>query len=93
MRWVLLPRSTYTRPPLAFTLLLVALVSGNARASSAAFSTLSLAYSRLALEGVRTWTAIISPSVLGRKSERPKKICRVSATARLRTAMMAIHVR
>ncbi len=93
MRLVLLPRSTYTRPPVAFTWLLVATVSGIVRASSAAFSTLSFAYSRLALEGTRTSMAIVPTSDAGRKLEPPTVACSASAPTRLATAMAAMERR
>ena len=92
-RTVLLPISTYTRPPPELTLLLVATVSGKVRASSAAFSTFKREYSRLALDGVRTSMAIESPSAVGRKLDPPTVNCNTSAPTRLSPAMIAIHLR
>ena len=90
---VLLPISTYTRPPPAFTVLLVATVSGIERASSAAFSTFSRAYSRLALDGMRTSMAIASPSAFGRKLEPPKVACNTSAPTNANPAIAAMERR
>ena len=93
LRSVLLPMSTYTRPPPALTRLLVATVSGSVRASSAAFSTFSRAYSRLALDGVRTSIARVPLSEAGKNSEPPNLTCNNNAPTKLSTAMMAIHLR
>src|SRR5205085_9299980 len=95
VRWreALLPLSTYTRPPPKLTRLFVATVSGTVRESSAAFSTFSLVYSRLADDGVFTSIEIRNESDTGRKLEPPSHACSPMAATRLPTAAAAIHLR
>ncbi len=81
------------RPPPGLTLLLVATVSGSVRASTAAASTFSRAYSRLLLAGVRISTASVPESPAGRKLEPPKRACSAIAATRLASAKAAIQRR
>ena len=92
-RWRRLPISTYTRPPLRLTLLLVSSVSGRVRASSAAASTLRRAYSTLDEAGTRTSTMMVPESIFGRKLEPPKLLCRAMAPTKLARAMKPIQRR
>ena len=81
------------RPPPGLTLLLVALVSGMVRASAAAASTFSGAYSRLLLDGVRISTTMVPASDAGRKLEPPNfNSAAPMAPTRLSTAKAAIQL-
>ena len=93
LRSVLLPISTYTRPPVIFTLLFVATVSGKVRAISAAFSTFKREYSKLELDGVRMLIIKVPLSDAGKKLVPPNFACKAIAATKLDKAITAIQRR
>ncbi|MNN10442.1 hypothetical protein D3C81_1233640 [compost metagenome] len=93
LRVLRLPISTYTRPPLALTELLVSLVSGKVRASTAAASSFRREYSMLLDDGVRTLIIRLPESEAGRKLVPPCVACRAMAPTRLPKAITAIQRR